>query len=630
MLLSVWTTLGMTLVLLHQLDTTHNNNNNNNNSSTSLISTLTTSSLPNSLLSWRYHQLQVPPSKRTQSTTNHKNATHSSPPRVVLYHRYHDEPTWTFPVSSASSSRWLSLTDGFLMPPGNVLVTKKTTPIHYWELPPPPSQRSSSSSSHHDDAHYDPTSSHQKDKDDACVPMASWQTLSFPSCNLFHEIDLTHVPNNFHSTTSSSSSSFVLNATTTATSSSIHNHHYNQDALYILGQGWFRITWQYDSYRRNDNSNIWTMESVVLKTLRLDRDFSAEFYELHRRDALAMERLTFSPYVMNVHGYCGQSALNELANFNVGGMTRLEELSRRLRNQPHTPQVYLTKLTLAYQLAMALYHVHTLPQQRPPRQQPLLLSLDDEDEDGDKQQQQQLPFMVHYDVNPRNVALVRGGRAKLNDFNTCELLRWNPQTKTTCGFRGRFHEPWWRAPEEMPLLVVNNDTTQSNTQKVVEDRGTTKATTKILDEKVDIYAMGNILYHILTTHSPHGKMKASRLVAMQEMVVQGHRPPLPVFYQLQQQRLDDNTSTTTTTLLVSPQDADYNYQQYCHNFNATAPQEVAIVAFLQAMDGCYPMDPAKRMTARQVALIFRRAIRRVKRIMMMMAPADEVTTIANG
>ena len=32
-------------------------------------------------------------------------------------------------------------------------------------------------------------------------------------------------------------------------------------------------------------------ETVVLKTLRIEREFLDEYYELHRRDALAMERL---------------------------------------------------------------------------------------------------------------------------------------------------------------------------------------------------------------------------------------------------------------------------------------------------------------------------------------------------
>jgi len=38
-------------------------------------------------------------------------------------------------------------------------------------------------------------------------------------------------------------------------------------------------------------------------TFRIDRDFLPEYYELHRRDAVSMERLTSSDYVMDSYGY---------------------------------------------------------------------------------------------------------------------------------------------------------------------------------------------------------------------------------------------------------------------------------------------------------------------------------------
>jgi serine/threonine protein kinase len=75
------------------------------------------------------------------------------------------------------------------------------------------------------------------------------------------------------------------------------------------------------------------------------------------------------------------------------------------------------------------------------------------------------------------------------------------------------HEPWWRAPEEM------NKTT-----------ATSKEDTVLLDEKVDIYALGSVLYHILTTHSPRGKMKPERMEIVRPVVAQGIAPKLPEPY----------------------------------------------------------------------------------------------------
>lgn len=104
--------------------------------------------------------------------------------------------------------------------------------------------------------------------------------------------------------------------------------------------------------------------------------------------------------------------------------------------------------------------------------------------------------LVHYDLNPRNVALFNGGRPKINDFNIAEFLHYDPITNETCGFPARLREPWWRAPEEMT-------------------HGT------IVNEKVDIYALGNLLFHTLTTHSPRGKMIPSRLEETRNLVQQG-------------------------------------------------------------------------------------------------------------
>eukprot|EP00541_Cyclophora_tenuis_P019344 CAMPEP_0116571242 /NCGR_PEP_ID=MMETSP0397-20121206/17442_1 /TAXON_ID=216820 /ORGANISM="Cyclophora tenuis, Strain ECT3854" /LENGTH=182 /DNA_ID=CAMNT_0004099299 /DNA_START=157 /DNA_END=705 /DNA_ORIENTATION=+ len=148
--------------------------------------------------------------------------------------------------------------------------------------------------------------------------------------------------------------------------------------------------------------------------------------------------------------------------------------------------------------------------------------------------------MVHYDMNPRNVAIVKGGKPKLNDFNIAEFLRINPRTNQTCGFPSRLHEPWWRAPEE---VVINN--------------------TNLLTEKVDVYSLGNLLYHIMTTRSPHGKMKRERMEEVRPMVARGDVPVLSDYF--------------------------------------SKHEDPAIAAIRDAMYQCYEKDPLKRPTSRQVA-----------------------------
>lgn len=317
--------------------------------------------------------------------------------------------------------------------------------------------------------HYQSNESSSSSRDTAqrrvdCIPLHEWQTSSFPTCNLVHEHDFSH--------------GYVHNTTT------------------LLGQGWFRDTWRV---------TIDEHESIVLKTLRLERDYTREFYELHRRDAVAMERLTHSPFVINVHGYCGQSVFNEIADFELN----LENITKRMRAVQHDARTMLAKLQLAACIASGVAHVHAMD-------------------------------MVHYDLNPLNIAMTHHGIPKLNDFNVAEFLFANENHNETCGFVGRFHDPWWRSPEEM-------------------------ANSLTLNEKVDVYALGNILFYLLTTHSPWGKSDKSkaRQACVRNNVMRGQPPVLPEEYQ-----------------------------------NSTS---AGVLIFKNAMSKCFVLEPTKRGSAREVA-----------------------------
>ena len=188
------------------------------------------------------------------------------------------------------------------------------------------------------------------------------------------------------------------------------------------------------------------------------------------------------------------------------------------------PESNLLKLQLGASVAVGVAHIH---------------EIDDDDR----------PSMVHYDLNPRNVAIVGAGKPKINDFNIAEFLHWNPKTNETCGFPSRLHEPWWRAPEEV-TLNPGNDTA--------------------LTAEVDVYALGSTLFHILTTHSPRGKMKKERAEEVREKVLRGEPPFLEDKY--------------------------------------TKSKDPSIVAFRKAMKLCFEADPKKRGTSRQVADIMLTAL----------------------
>jgi len=413
--------------------------------------------------------------------------------------------------------------------------------------------------------------------DEQCVPMADWQTTSYPNCNSIHEIDLilssgsgSRTFSSIHSTRRQISPfprqlKRLIKRLPKDKSLRKRKHNLNakgimmEDNVTFLGQGWFRSAWKVDgmgvydeeelekgyAYGENDDGDeiegVTFDEAVVLKTLRIERDFLEEYYELHRRDALAMERLTFSPYVMNIYGYCGQSAINELANFGIEGLSSLEKISRQFRGLVKIEPVSKIKLQLAAMVSTGVSHVHSIDYPD---------HIENSTMDAGHKSRSNAT-MVHYDLNPRNIAIIERGRPKLNDFNVAEFMMWNPKTKQPCGFQGRFREPWWRAPEEMHYH-------QSGYEP------------KPLTEKVDIYALGNILFNILTTHSPRGKMTSDLQDGVRPKVARGELPVLPA------------------------------------EFEKT--KDPALVAIREAMYKCLKAQPEDRPTAGEIAEELNRAI----------------------
>jgi serine/threonine protein kinase len=339
-----------------------------------------------------------------------------------------------------------------------------------------------------------------------CIPLADWMTKSFPNCNNFHEMNL---PNSIYWNETQ------MTATTTVAEQRRRAAVYD-NRLTKLGRGWFRTTWRWDRHLHYHD------EAVVLKSLRLERDFLHEYFELHNRDAVAMERLTASPHVVDVYGYCGQSAINELADFPIENMQYLEKLSRRMRGMYNHESLVL-RLGIAASIARGLADVHRAG--------------------GDGRR----ALMVHYDINPRNIALFTGARAKINDFNIAEFLHYNPKTNETCGFPSRMHAPWWRSPEEVTL---DEDV--------------------LLNEKVDIYALGASLFHLFTSFSPRGKMVASREETVRQFVLTDKRPVVLAVLR-----------------------------------NSTDP---IAITFRDVLDRCYEPDPSKRPSAEEVATILESAL----------------------
>lgn len=73
-----------------------------------------------------------------------------------------------------------------------------------------------------------------------------------------------------------------------------------------------------------------TNNKIVLKTLRYEHEFDLRNWDRHRRDAIAMERLSASPFVLDIYASCGNSGLTEYA---PGGSIRNAVFPRRPKRQ---------------------------------------------------------------------------------------------------------------------------------------------------------------------------------------------------------------------------------------------------------------------------------------------------------
>jgi serine/threonine protein kinase len=186
-------------------------------------------------------------------------------------------------------------------------------------------------------------------------------------------------------------------------------------------------------------------------------------FESNRVDAVAMERLTTSPGVVNLYALCGMSVVTEYAGKELADVARHLSASQRL--------------DLAVQVAQGLSDVHSIGGNK--------------DDDGGRGVR---PSLVHNDLNLANLVLTPDNRPVLNDFNIAILLMKHNETGETCPFASHFPNPQWRGPEEQVNSEYESDTHPP-----------------IVTEKIDIYALGNVFYRLAVGASPWKRPGAKKL-----------------------------------------------------------------------------------------------------------------------
>jgi serine/threonine protein kinase len=361
-----------------------------------------------------------------------------------------------------------------------------------------------------------------------------------PTCNDFHELPLA---DNSHVSDDSVSISL--------------------DYLNLLSmEGSWRSVWNLTRLSTTAGNNRRDVSSVVLKLLQLHREFDRASFAMHEMDAMVMERLTASPYIVNSYGYCGQSVMSTLASASGRKLIKDDKLK------------WLKRIQLARDLARGLADLHALSPLKYDRNT------------ARKNQRQPLPLVfAHHDINIANTLATSEGHLQWNDFNLGVTRRYkmNPKTGSLqpCFLPIRYQGALWRSPEEILNVTGYLDSKDDAMQAA------------------DVYSLGNVLFQVLSKHQPWSHLEKERV---------------------QDQELDRTNVTVGSVRLATGQ----NFTQDEKNDSLLSIARAKVQGMLPFMpqrflsrpeakllwtliQKCYQRDPSDRTTAWDLAIALGKA-----------------------
>lgn len=239
----------------------------------------------------------------------------------------------------------------------------------------------------------DPLSHQGKD----CVAQYDWQETSFPSCNILMEVDITNLNllPMFHEEHYNNKHDLPL--------ASSWLHSYSK----LIANGHWRDVWRIENLLRHNGKQE---ETFILKTMRYRHDYVPRNYDRHRRDAIVMERLSGSKFIMDIYAACGNSGLFQFAD---GGDLEQSMWYQRHRDKksdekPWSPE---EKMIIAYQAVSGLVDLHNFAKAG-------------------------VPAVAHTDIGPNQYVYVEEeGLYKLNDFNRARFMAKHNNTSELCTYR---------------------------------------------------------------------------------------------------------------------------------------------------------------------------------------------------
>lgn len=305
----------------------------------------------------------------------------------------------------------------------------------------------------------------------SCEPRSDWHSFRFTNCNLFHEFDL------------KAGLAVAARSQDDAT---------GEVAVKYGFAGASRESWLLDSSICSNGERHDCSSTTILRTLRWREVLDELIVEKQRIDALVSERLTSSPSVIDIYGFCGTSALNEYAD---GGM--FASAFRHEYSDGVAPYTDRELLVFARDAAIGLAAIHDI--------------------DG----RGNVTSVVHHDLRAENF-LLSNGTLKISDFNNGQLLRWDFKEDKRCyGFD-------WSAGCGKSMEKTN----RKAPEECLGEENRTLTT-----EGVEVFRFGAFLYYLLSkgnwtySYEPisDGTLGRPKPEKVKKMILTGKRPSLPPF-----------------------------------------------------------------------------------------------------
>jgi hypothetical protein len=329
-----------------------------------------------------------------------------------------------------------------------------------------------------------------------------------------------------------------------------------------------------DETRDDDDDNDNDDSKIVIKMFGLDTDHEFPFdiasFEMHRVDSVISQKMTASPYILDIYGHCGVSGLYEQGYDDLHHIAKNRRRHRNNNKDHHhhhhhtrTPELTLeTKMQYSYEAIQAIYDLHTI-------------DYDDDDEYSSSLSSSSSSSsktavvidpigrpatIIHGDIKPENFILVQLGkgkkktfRLKLNDFNYSILRKFNrtaiatSSTSITTATASSAGTTATGDSKKEQVEMHMEAACPYYTNQVPLSWGVGYRPYEFsidnyppINENIDIFGLGGVLYYILEGKDPYWQYTKDHEV---EEISKGLLPPI-------------SATTTTKRIVNSKTDTD--------------------------------------------------------------------------